>query len=174
MHEDHIGGFYALMNQESALKCPVFIHEKEWIFRQERYSKMTSPLREIMNFLEQHVHLISEDRIRLNNFEFQWTGGHTPGHMTVLLHGKNQTFCYPGDLLPTSSHLRPERIAYAWDRHKYRIEKEMLINRALEEKWIIGFSHAPYMKFAILDKSEENGYIVCQTKMQETRNENPS
>lgn len=83
--------------------------------------------------------------------EIEPTGGHTPGHQVVWVKGENQTVLLPGDLLPTTTHLRgavTEGIDY--EPSVSAAAKASLMSRALGSGSLITFYHAPRVRWGRL------------------------
>lgn len=70
--------------------------------------------------------------------------GHTRGQQMVKLQSGGRTILYPGDLVPTSSHLRTAWImSYDIEPLKVLDEKRRLLEQAAREGWIVCFEHDP-------------------------------
>jgi len=72
------------------------------------------------------------------------TGGHTIGHLAVLVETPDGTLLFPGDLIPSRHHLRTPYVAavdlFPADVMKVKAE---LLGRAVEGEWLIVFDHDP-------------------------------
>ncbi len=83
--------------------------------------------------------------------EIEPTGGHTSGHQVVWLKGKNQTVLLPGDLLPTTTHLRGEVMeGVDLEPSVSAAAKASLMSRALGSGSLITFYHAPRVRWGRL------------------------
>lgn len=70
--------------------------------------------------------------------------GHTRGQQMVKLESGGRTLLYPGDLVPTSSHLRTAWImSYDIEPLKVMDEKKRLLEQAAHAGWIVCFEHDP-------------------------------
>jgi len=80
----------------------------------------------------------------LPGIRLERTGGHTPGHQAVWLEGREGTVLVPGDLIPTTTHLRGE-VQEGMDHEPARAAsaKASLLSRLVERGGFITFYHAP-------------------------------
>jgi glyoxylase-like metal-dependent hydrolase (beta-lactamase superfamily II) len=70
------------------------------------------------------------------------TGGHTRGHQMVLVRHKGLTACYPGDVMPSTAHIKPNFItAYDLHQEKTYAVKVKLIDEACEGRWVMVWGH---------------------------------
>lgn len=87
---------------------------------------------------------VEGDHEPLPGIRLERTGGHTPGHQAVWLEGREHTVLVPGDLIPTTTHLRGE-VQEGMDREPARAAsaKASLLSRLVERGGFITFYHAP-------------------------------
>ncbi len=98
------------------------------------------------------LHLISGDAEIIPGVSVQITGGHTRDHQIVKVASGGETACFLADLVPTDSHLKtPYVMAYDLYPATTMKVKEEVLQRALAEKWLLFFEHAP---------SVEAGYLA--------------
>jgi glyoxylase-like metal-dependent hydrolase (beta-lactamase superfamily II) len=70
--------------------------------------------------------------------------GHTRGQQMVRVDAGGRTVLYPGDLIPTSSHLRTAwTMAYDIEPLRVMEEKKRLLAEAARDGWIVCFEHDP-------------------------------
>jgi glyoxylase-like metal-dependent hydrolase (beta-lactamase superfamily II) len=68
--------------------------------------------------------------------------GHTPGLMIPVIHYKDKTLVYSGDLIPTLAHIPLIwNMSYDIESLKTIAEKENLLKIALENNYILIFQH---------------------------------
>lgn len=94
---------------------------------------------------------------REGNFHLLRCGGHTAGSAVIFYEGRKNRIIFPGDLIPTSLHLKPNRIT-AIDQYpvtSYEFKKE-LIKKAINEKFMIAFCHDPDVSLCTLYGDPEN------------------
>ena len=72
------------------------------------------------------------------------TGGHTAGHMMVVITANGETAVYPADLIPSRYHVRIPYIAGV-DLFPLEVirEKEKLLKQAFEGRWHVVLDHDP-------------------------------
>lgn len=72
--------------------------------------------------------------------------GHTPAQQLVKVTDGKATLLYCGDLIPTSAHV-PIPWVMGYDNHPITTldEKRKILERAVNEKWILFFEHCPIM-----------------------------
>ncbi|MDA8403936.1 MAG: MBL fold metallo-hydrolase [Desulfobacteraceae bacterium] len=81
------------------------------------------------------------------------TNGHTTGQQHPLISGPDQPLFFCADLIPTSAHL-PIPWHMAYDNYPIDImdEKAVLLNRAVNENWMLCFGHDPVTPAASVRK----------------------
>jgi glyoxylase-like metal-dependent hydrolase (beta-lactamase superfamily II) len=93
------------------------------------------------------------------------TGGHTCGHQIVTISSGDSTAVYCGDLIPTTGHLRSPYIAGSDLFPLETLEhKKKLVDRIIENGWIVAFDHDLEYKFATLAR---DGNRIEPTKVGE-------
>jgi len=81
------------------------------------------------------------------------TGGHSRGHQMVLVRSGGRTCCYPGDIMFTTMHLRPNWIsAYDLNQEQTWRAKMQLIKDALADDWLICWGHERIPTLSTLTK----------------------
>jgi len=108
-------------------------------------------LREADSFLEEnilpvgqsgHLNLIDEESELFPGFSVMFCNGHTPGLMVPIIKYNEKTLVYTGDLIPTSAHIPLIwNMSYDIESLKSIEEKQNLLGKALEEKYILVFQH---------------------------------
>ncbi|RMF85571.1 MAG: MBL fold metallo-hydrolase, partial [Planctomycetota bacterium] len=73
------------------------------------------------------------------------TPGHTRGHQTILVVGRDRTLAYTGDVMPTAAHVGAAyNMAYDLFPLDNRDSKRALLERAAREDWLLAFDHEPH------------------------------
>ena len=84
--------------------------------------------------------------------------GHTAQMMGVHLESGGQHACYIGDLFPTTHHLDPTWVmGYDLDPVRSIAEKKRFLARAVEEEWMVLFTHdhqAPAARISLNEKGK--------------------
>jgi hypothetical protein len=79
----------------------------------------------------------------------------------VIIESDGKKAAYLGDLIPTTSHIK---IPYIMGYDLYPLDiiekKKEILNKAVQEHWLLIFEHDPKTPFAYL--VEENGKIVLK------------
>ena len=87
------------------------------------------------------------------------TGGHTAGHMMVMVASNGETAVYPADLIPSRYHVRIPYIAgvdlYPLDVIR---EKEKLLERAHEGGWLVILDHDPEGNLGTIVRDEKGRF----------------
>jgi glyoxylase-like metal-dependent hydrolase (beta-lactamase superfamily II) len=156
LHLDHIGGAFEITaDGEFEPRFPNARHifrKTEWLaaLNPDDRSRASYPSDRLLQ-LEQTglVALIEEDCEIFPGVRVELTGGHTAGHQAVFVSVGDATVAIPGDIIPTSGHLRPTYIAasdlFPLDTLEY---KKRLLNRIVDGGWIVAFDHDTQVKFA--------------------------
>lgn len=150
LHFDHAGGNTRL---EGGALAPTFpnaqylIQAREWEdgahpnerTRASYLQENIAPLKEagVVELVDGETEIIPGVRLIP-------TPGHTQGHQSPLIEGGGQRVFYPGDLIPTSSHLALPWIMGYDSFPLITLEtKRSLLARAYEEDWLLVFEHDP-------------------------------
>jgi glyoxylase-like metal-dependent hydrolase (beta-lactamase superfamily II) len=90
------------------------------------------------------------------------TNGHTRGHQWVEVRAEGRTVAFPSDIVPTSRHLPlPYLMGYDISAETLLVEKEALLRRAVEEDWILVFSHDPDIAAGRVRLDDKGRYILA-------------
>ena len=92
------------------------------------------------------------------------TNGHTRGHQWVELKAGGRTLAFPSDIVPTSGHLPlPYLMGYDMCAETLLREKDALLGRAVEEDWILVFSHDPEVEAGRIGRDDKGHYALRET-----------
>lgn len=82
--------------------------------------------------------------------------GHTEEQMLPLISYKGHKILFCADLLPSAAHL-PIAWVMAYDVRPLQtlVEKEIILNRAVDEGWVLFFEHDPVNECATLERTEK-------------------
>ena len=81
------------------------------------------------------------------------TGGHTEWHQGVVVTGRERRLIFPGDLLPTRTHLRTFwNMAYDLFPLQTIEQKKQCIRDTIRNDWIIAWDHDPEQPWSRLEK----------------------
>jgi glyoxylase-like metal-dependent hydrolase (beta-lactamase superfamily II) len=167
LHADHSGGVIKL--DKDGKKIPRFhnarhvVQIKEWdeaMHPDERTSAtyFTSNLKilEDENLLE----LISGEDEVARGIKLIHTGGHTPGHQAVLIQDGDDKILCPGDIIPSTHHLRIPYVASVdlFPRQTMELKRKFL-EMCSSDGWLLAFDHDLKVKIGKLDKEGEETKI---------------
>jgi len=138
LHFDHCGGI-----QDMSVRQEVIISRLEW---EDAHGE--SPLskggyrREDLDLLAGKLRLVDPPLSIADGIDLLATPGHTRGHMSVLV---DDEVLYPGDLIPTASHVHLPCIM-AYDLYPLEIleTKKRVLQEAVAKQWKLVFEHDPY------------------------------
>ena len=90
------------------------------------------------------------------------TDGHTRGQQMVRVTSGGRTVLYPGDLVPTASHLRTAwTMAYDIEPLKVMEEKSRLLTDAAAGGWVVCFEHDPTVAACTI-KPDTGGFAILE------------
>ena len=173
LHFDHFCG--SLVHSDGKLN-PLFpnaVHlaqRGEWEDALAGRSTMKSSYRpEELHALQQkvEVRLVDGDETFAAGLECFVTGGHTQWHQGFRLQAGGQTLVYPGELIPTRTHLRPYwNMAYDMFPHQTLTGKRTFAAQAAAERWIIAWDHDPATPWSYI---EQVGDVFTAVDIEEDR-----
>ena len=160
LHLDHAGGIVKFNSKGE--KVPRFPEAKHVIQAEEwKYALQPDERTKATYMVENFqvidecgaIELVNSDKEIIPGIKVKLTGGHTKGQQVVFIKGGGKTILYPGDIIPTISHLR---IPYVAGVDIYPLEvmevKKKLIQDCLEYNWMIAFDHEIKTKLCRLEK----------------------
>jgi len=160
LHLDHAGGIVRFNSRKE--KVPRFPRARHIIQMEEwKYALQPDERTQATYLVENYmaldqcgaVDLVNGEQEVVPGIKVKLTGGHTRGQQVVFIEGGGKTILYPGDIIPTVSHLR---IPYVAGVDIYPLEvmelKKGLIQQCLENNWIIAFDHEIEIKSGYLEQ----------------------
>ncbi|TWT41277.1 putative quorum-quenching lactonase YtnP [Phycisphaerae bacterium RAS1] len=88
--------------------------------------------------------LLDGDQEVLPGIRALCTPGHTRGHQSLLVSGRQRSLLFLGDVLPTAQHVgAPYNMAYDVLPLENRATKQRMLRRAAEQDWLIVLDHEP-------------------------------
>ena len=89
------------------------------------------------------------------------TAGHTRWHQSVKIESEGEVAFFLGDLVPTVSHLPlPYIMGYDLFPIQTLETKRWVLDRALEERWLLLFEHDPRIQGGYVRKDEQGKYSL--------------
>jgi glyoxylase-like metal-dependent hydrolase (beta-lactamase superfamily II) len=171
LHFDHARGiFRARPGDESAadLRYPgARIHVQA-----ANYETAKSPnARERASYVAEDTKLLARTRLVLASgsqeivpgVRVHGTNGHTRGHQWVEVRADGRTFAFLSDIVPTSRHIPlPYLMGYDISAETLLIEKDAILSRAVDEGWILVFSHDPEVAAGRVGRDEKGHYALAE------------
>lgn len=171
LHFDHMGG--ATVREGGRVvptypKASYIVQEKEW-----DASRLNNP-RTRGSYLDDdflpieaagRLKLIDGDEEVTKGVWIRHTNAHTPGHQIVFIESDGHKAVYLGDVMPTSSHMKPGWcMGYdVFPMEVARIKTEIL-ERACKENWTLIFDHDVTVAMARVIK-EGNNFALMPVQM---------
>ena len=160
LHADHAGGVVKL--DESGKKAPRFPNARHVVQIKEWNDAMSPDERTSATYLTENLKLLKDfDLLELidgedevaKGIKVKSTGGHTPGHQVVFIEDGNNKILWPGDIIPTASHLK---IPYVASVDLFPLEtmelKRKFLDMCINDGWLLAFDHDVNIKLGRLEK----------------------
>jgi len=153
LHADHCGGGVKI-NKETGSFELTFPEATYHISRTQWEWAVKNNLREADAFLEENIlpighsgrlNLVDDEGEIFPDFSVMMCYGHTPGLMIPVIKYRDKTIVYTGDLIPTVAHI-PLIWSYDIESLKTIEEKERLLQKALDENYILVFQHDDFVE----------------------------
>lgn len=171
LHFDHVGGAIRHdANKQPTLSFPNAQH----VVSRVEWENASSGLPELVTaYSNQDVMSLRElARLRLveNGEEIvpglttRLTGGHTEGHLSFLFRSNGQTACYPGDICPSTYHLRRMwHLSYDVFPLDTRRNKPQLLSDAAEGQWWMLWNHDPTAVVSRIASDPKREFVAIET-----------
>lgn len=164
LHFDHCGGSINYNSDRTKLE-PAFKNAKYYC-NEKHWQWATHPnAREKASFLKENILPIQESG-QLNFIDmstelipgltFIEVYGHTEAMMLPVIKYKDITIAYMADLIPSAAHL-PIPYVMGYDMRPLETikEKEIVLNNAVDNNWILFFEHDPTVECISLERTEK-------------------
>lgn len=175
LHFDHCGG--GVVRKDDKL-IPTFSNATYWTNESHWQWAMQPNAREKASFLKENLlpmqesgqlKLTKEDGTFIYDFvEILFMDGHTEKQMLpkIKFHDKIVVFC--ADLIPAMAHLPlPYVISYDLRPLQTLTEKELFLNQAADENWILFFEHDPIHECCTVQRTDKGVRIKDIFKLSE-------
>ncbi len=146
LHADHaLGG---LTRDDSGNVVKVFPNAKYYAHRFEIEDALETNERTAATYLPEllkhyeEVQAIDNDGQLFDSVSVHRTGGHTRGHMAILVQSEDQSLVYPGDIIPTTAHIKAPYVG-AVDMFPLESmqQKKAMIAECLKNNHYVAFDH---------------------------------
>lgn len=164
LHFDHCGGSIKYNNDRTKLE-PAFKNAKYYSNKKHWDWAIHPNAREKASFLKENIMPIQESG-QLNFIDsntelipgltFLEVNGHTEAMMLPIINYKDTTIAYMADLIPSTGHI-PIPYVMGYDMRPLATiqEKELILNKALENNWKLFFEHDPTIECVSLERTEK-------------------
>ena len=164
LHFDHCGGAINYNNDKTIL-TPAF-KNATYYSNQKHWDWALNPnIREKASFLKENIlpiqesgqlKFIDESTELIKGLNFIEVNGHTEAMMLPLIKYKNTTIAYMADLIPSAAHLPiPYVMAYDMRPLQTLTEKQIILNKAIDNNWTLFFEHDPSTECITLQRTEK-------------------
>ncbi|MCW3076859.1 MAG: fold metallo-hydrolase [Bacteroidetes bacterium] len=164
LHFDHCGGSIKYNSDKTKLEpafknATYYINQKHWDWA------LHPNMREKASFLKENIlpiqesgklQLISKDCTLFPNISFLEVDGHTEAMMLPIILYNNRVVAYMADLIPSAGHIPlPYVMGYDMRPLETLKEKEIILEQAVTDNWILFFEHDPTIECVTLEKTEK-------------------
>ncbi|MDQ3047686.1 MAG: MBL fold metallo-hydrolase [Bacteroidota bacterium] len=166
LHFDHCGGSIKSNSTKSGYET-TFKNATYWS-NAEHWQWATQPNnREKASFIKENILPIQEsgqlkfisgenDNSLGDHFKIAYMRGHTDAMMIPLINYKNRTVAFMADLLPSTGHIPlPYVMGYDTRPLLTLAEKEIFLNRAADEEFILFFEHDSVNECCTVQRTEK-------------------
>ncbi len=164
LHFDHVAG--AFEEREGRL-VPVFPNARFFVQKENYETALRPNMKEKPSYIFPFIEALGKSGALelvegvvelLPGIEMVPMGeGHTAGHQLVKVNGERTTLVHGGDLVPSSAHLGVTR-GLAFDVAPLDVirEKIVLLDKLLDNRWILYFAHDPFIVAATVRRDEKH------------------
>lgn len=162
LHFDHCGG--AVIIEDEKYK-PQFKNAVHWSHKDHWESALNPNDREKASFLKENfaplitnsqVQFIENNGLISENLTVKTADGHTEKMLIPHINYKDKTIVYCADLLPSPFHApMPWVMAYDINPLQTLVEKEVMLNDAVEKEHILFFEHDPKIECCTMKMTEK-------------------
>ena len=168
LHFDHCG--YATQLDEDKKVVPTFPNATYWLSKAQWENYRNPRLYEKDSFFAENIEpvfesnqltLIENDTELFEGFSLQLYDGHTPGQIAVFIDSDKGKIVFPGDVVPTSSHVSLGWVS-AYDNNAALAmeEKKRLLDKVVDEERTAIFYHDAHIVSAKVEN--KNGYYFLR------------
>lgn len=169
LHFDHCGGgvTYDGDKLETVFKNATYWSNEahwDWAVRPNMREKASFLKENILPMQESgQLQMLKPNTSPMQDVEVLFVDGHTEKQMLPIISYKGRKIVFAADLIPSVGHIPlPYVMAYDMRPLQTLAEKEILLNKAVEEDYIIFFEHDPVNECATLQRTDK-GIRVKET-----------
>ena len=179
LHFDHCGG---AIKKNGEKLIPAFQNATYWCNESHWKWSVEPNAREKASFLKENILPIQESGLLkfveekqgielFENFKVRFAYGHTEAMMIPEIKIGNDTVCYMADLLPSAAHIPlPYVMGYDMRPLETLKEKEIFLNDALNNNFLLFFEHDNKNEVCRLQKTEKGIRAIDEGKLNDTLN----
>ncbi len=171
LHFDHVGG---AMRHDTAKRLTLTFPNAQHVVGRIEWENASSGLPELVTAYSIQEVLSLRELTRLRLIEdgeeivpgllARRTGGHTEGHLSFMFCSNGQTACYPGDICPSTYHLRRMwHLSYDVLPLDTRRNKPRLLTEAAEGEWWMLWNHDPTAVVSRVVRDEKREFVAVET-----------
>ena len=172
LHFDHVGGATRHdATQGLLLTFPNAQHvvgRREWEAASSQLPELatTYPSQELLSLRElTRLRLVEDGEEIVPGLAARLTGGHTEGHLSYVFRSSGQTACYPGDVCPSTYHLRRMwHLAYDVMPLDTRRNKPRLLGEAVDGQWWLLWNHDPTAAVSRVARDEKREFVAVDSR----------
>jgi len=171
LHFDHVGGALRGDKSSSRLTFPNASHvvgSWEWEAACSGLPELQTayPSQDICSLGElTRPRLIEDGEEIVPGMFARTTGGHTRGHLSLMFRSNGHTACYPGDICPSTYHLRRMwHLSYDVYPLDTRRNKIQLLSEAADDQWWMLWNHDPTTAVSRVVRDTKREFIATETR----------
>ncbi|GAA4457002.1 MBL fold metallo-hydrolase [Nibrella saemangeumensis] len=174
LHFDHVGGAVRYDAAHTRLE-PAFPKATYWTHSMHWNWAVMPNLREKASFLRENIlplhdsgqlNYVDQGSFSFPGVELLFVNGHTEKMTLPKFRIRGRTIVYMADLIPSSAHIpMPYVMSYDIRPLETMEEKNWVLERAVEENWILVFEHDPVVEAATVMPTEKGIRIKEQGRL---------
>jgi glyoxylase-like metal-dependent hydrolase (beta-lactamase superfamily II) len=171
LHFDHARGIFRSRPGEGGKVDPRYPRARIHVQAANQRTAATPNARERASYIAEDTASLDQVRLVLASgpgeiapgVRVHETNGHTRGHQWVEVRAEGRSLAFPSDIVPTSRHLPlPYLMGYDISAETLLVEKDALLSRAVEEGWIVVFSHDPDVAAGRVTRDDKGHYALAE------------
>jgi glyoxylase-like metal-dependent hydrolase (beta-lactamase superfamily II) len=161
LHADHAGGIIKI--SEDGKKLPRFPNARHVVQLEEWNEAMHPDERTSATYFTSNLKVLEQEKLLelvdgedevATGVRLIKTGGHTPGHQAILIEDKDNKMICPGDIIPSTYHLRlPYVAAVDLFPRETMEQKRRFLQMCADDGWLLAFDHDLEVKIGKLEKA---------------------
>jgi glyoxylase-like metal-dependent hydrolase (beta-lactamase superfamily II) len=164
LHFDHCGGAVKWNNERTKFAM-TFPNAHYWTHSEHFKSALNPNQREKATFFKENIlpiqevgqlHFVDLELNPFKNIQILTADGHTEKMLMPLISYRKKEIIFVADTIPSHSHIPiPYVMGYDVRPLQTMEEKTLLLNKAIEDDWILFFDHDPFVECASVQFTEK-------------------